>query len=60
MSSANAGYLIVRDDGASDAMTRQRFSRYDEAYDVVERYYADLCCSDDRVFYRIVAAEKPG
>jgi hypothetical protein len=28
---------------------------------VLERYYADMCCSDDREYYRIVvAAEEPG
>jgi hypothetical protein len=46
----------VRDDGAGDAFTRQRFASYDEAYDVLERYYGDLCCSDERIFYRIVRA----
>ena len=34
---------------------------YDAAYAVVESYYADLCCSDDREYYRIVdAAEESG
>ena len=27
---------------------------HDAAYAVVERYYADVCCSDDREYYRIV------
>ena len=31
------------------------FDSYDAAYAVVERYYADMCCSDDREYYRIVA-----
>ena len=30
------------------------FDSYDAAYAVVERYYADMCCSDDREYYRIV------
>ncbi len=55
MSPASQPYKIVRDDGLEDLFTRQRFGGYDEAYDVLERYYADLCCSDERVFYRIVA-----
>jgi hypothetical protein len=29
-------------------------SKHDEAYAVLERYYADVCCSDDREYYRIV------
>jgi hypothetical protein len=33
---------------------------YDEAYDVLERYYGDLCCSDERVYYRIVALTVAG
>jgi len=51
------GYCIVRDDGGRDAIAGQRFDSYDEAYAVLERYYGDLCCSDDREFYRIVAAD---
>lgn len=50
-------YWIVRDDGGSDGIAGQCFDTYDDAYDVLERYYGDLCCSDDRVFYRIVAAQ---
>jgi hypothetical protein len=44
---------ILRDDGISDAITSQSFASYDEAHAVLERYYADLCCSDDRHYYRI-------
>ena len=54
MSAPDGTYTLVRDDGAEDAFTRQRFASYDDAYDVLERYYTDLCCSDDRVYYRIV------
>ena len=60
-------YRIQRDDGLSDGIAGQTFSSYDEAYSVLERYYADLCCSDDRETYRIVEtqpvadpAPKPG
>ena len=36
-------------------MTRQRFDSYNAAYDELERYYSDFCCSDDdRVEYTIV------
>jgi hypothetical protein len=38
------------------------FDSYDAAYAVVERYYADICCSDDREYYRIevFSEELPG
>ncbi len=41
-------YRIVRDDGSSDAIAGQVFDSYDAAHVVLERYYADLCCSPDR------------
>ncbi len=47
-------YRIQRDDGLSDGIAGQTFPSYDEAYAVLERYYGDLCCSDDREYYRIV------
>ncbi len=46
-------YRIVRDDGLCDAIAGQVYDTYDAAYAVLERYYADLCCSDDREYYRI-------
>jgi len=49
------GYLIVRDDGCCDGIAGHQFSSYDEAYDVLERYYGDLCCSDEREYYRVIA-----
>lgn len=56
-------YVIVRDDGCRDGIAGQQFSSYDEAYDVLERYYGDLCCSDEREYYRVVvladAADQP-
>jgi len=51
-------YLITRDDGGLDGIAGQRFASYDEAHAVLERYYADLCCSDERECYSIV--EVPG
>jgi len=48
-------YVILRDDGLSDAIAGQMFASYDEAYIVLERYYADSCCSDERESYRIEA-----
>ena len=55
-------YLIRRDDGISDDIAGQVFDSYDAAYAVVERYYADICCSDDREYYRIevLGEELPG
>ena len=48
-------FVIQRDDGQSDRMTVQTFICYDAAYDMLERYYRDFCCSDDeRVEYVIV------
>ena len=46
-------YRIVRDDGQLDTIAGQSFATYDAAYAVLERYYGDLCCSDDREYYRI-------
>jgi hypothetical protein len=48
-----SSYLIQRDDGISDGIAGQVFDSYNAAYAVVERYYADMCCSDDREYYRI-------
>lgn len=57
-SAAMSQYRIVRDDGISDGIAGQVFESYDAAYAVLERYYGDLCCSDDRETYRI--AEESG
>ena len=48
---------LVRDDGVEDAFTRRRYSSYEEAYDELERFYSDLCCSDDRIEYSIMQVE---
>jgi len=55
-------YRICRDDGISDGIAGQLFDSYDAAYAVLERYYPDVCCSDDREYYRIVVVseELPG
>ena len=48
-------HRIVRSDGTEDPLTRQVFDSYDAAYDELENYYRDFCCSDDdRVDYTIV------
>ena len=50
-------YIITRHDGAEDDVTVQVFNNYEEAYDLLEAIYADLCCSDadyvDRPYYEI-------
>ena len=55
-------HRIIRSDGQEDGLTRQSFSSYDMAYEHLERYYGDLCCSDDdRVDYVIVEPDSaPG
>ena len=52
-------YRIHSDDGQRDAIAGQTFGSYDEAHAVLERYYGDLCCSDDREYYRIEPEEEP-
>jgi hypothetical protein len=53
-------HRIIRSDGQQDGLTRQSFSSYDMAYEQLERYYGDLCCSDDdRVDYVIVEMNPP-
>ena len=51
-------YKIIRDDGEFDEITNQVFANYDEAYDLLETIYADICCSDadygDRPYYEII------
>tara|TARA_Y100001968_G_scaffold294864_1_gene301783 strand:- start:254 stop:427 length:174 start_codon:yes stop_codon:yes gene_type:complete len=51
-------YKIIRHDKKSDQITYQVFDSYDEAYDVLEEIYADVCCSDadygDRPYYEII------
>lgn len=47
-------FRIIRDDGISDAIAGQSFDSYNAAYAVLERYYGDLCCSDERECYHIL------
>ena len=50
-------YRIQRDDGQRDAIAGHCYASYDDAHAVLERYYGDLCCSDEREYYRIEAEE---
>ena len=51
-------YRITRHDGEEDEITTQEFENYDDAYDLLEEIYGDICCSDadyeDRPYYEIV------
>ena len=51
-------YQIKRTDGETDDITNQAFQSYDEAYDLLAKIYADICCSDadydDRPYYEII------
>ena len=48
-------HRIIRSDGREDSLTRAIFKSYDTAYDALDRYYRDFCCSDDdRIEYTIV------
>ena len=51
-------FKIIRIDGKDDELTSQSFDKYSEAYDLLEKLYGDLCCSDadygDMIYYDIV------
>ena len=51
-------YKIVRIDGKKDDVTSQTYSNYAEAYDLLDKIYGDICCSDadygDITYYNIV------
>ena len=39
-------YKIVRIDGKEDEVTSQNYSNYADAYDLLDKLYGDICCSD--------------
>ena len=51
-------YKIVRIDGRNDDVTSQTFLKYADAFDLLEKIYGDICCSDadyeDINYYDIV------
>ena len=51
-------YQIQRTDGETDEITYQKFQNFDEAYDLLENIYEDICCSyadyNDRPYYEII------
>ena len=56
------GYRISRHDGKEDEITSQSFDSYDDAYELLEEVYGDMCCSDadykDRPYYEIVESKE--
>ena len=47
-------YRIVRIDGREDDVTSKIYSNYADAYDLLDRIYGDICCSDadyDQIIY---------
>ncbi len=55
-------YRITRHDGEEDDITSQGFDNYDDAYDLLDEIYGDMCCSDadyeDRPSHEIIEVEK--
>ena len=51
-------YRIARHDGEEDDITSQDFDNYDDAYDLLEEIYGDMCCSDadyeERPYYEVI------
>ena len=51
-------YRITRHDWEEDEITALEFENYDDAYELLEEIYGDMCCSDadyeDRPYYEIV------
>ena len=51
-------YKIVRIDGKEDGITSQIFLNYSDAYDLLDKIYGEVCCSDadyeDINYYDIV------
>ena len=51
-------FTIKRHDGIEDDVTMMVFETYEQAYDLLESIYADICCSDsdyeDRPYYEII------
>ena len=51
-------YQIIRIDGKEDNITSIHFNNYSDAYELLEKIYGDLCCSDadygKLIYYDIV------
>ena len=52
-------HRIIHSDGLEDSLTSTIFESFDTAYDALEHYFRDLCCSDDDcIEYTIVTETK--
>ena len=55
-------YKIVRIDGKEDDVTSQTFANYSDAYDLLDKNYGDICCSDadygNIIYYDIIEDKK--
>ena len=55
-------YKLIRIDGKEDKLTSYQFDNYKEAYDLLNKIYGDICCSDigdeDLIYYDIVENNK--
>tara|TARA_B100000214_G_C23395260_1_gene369073 strand:- start:134 stop:307 length:174 start_codon:yes stop_codon:yes gene_type:complete len=55
-------FKIIRQDRKSDDNTEQLFNSYNEAYDLLEELYSDVCCFDadyvHRPYYEIIKVEE--
>ena len=55
-------FSITRNDGGEDTLTSQTFDNYDDAYDLLDEIYGDICCSDadheDRPYYEIIELKR--
>ena len=51
-------YKIVRIDRKEDDITSKTFLNYADAYDLLDKIYGDICCSDadygDIIYYDII------
>ena len=51
-------YKIVRIDRKEDIITSKTFLNYADAYDLLDKIYGDICCSDadygDIIYYDII------
>jgi len=52
------GCKIIRNDGKEVKITSSYFENYSDAYDLLDKKYGNLCCSDsdyeDTTYYNIV------
>mgnify|MGYP001246804277 FL=1 len=51
-------YKIIRIDHKEDAITKEIYNSYDEAYNAIEKIKGNICCSDtdieNDIYYEII------